>query len=150
MSLVYGDGAADQALPKRPVGLAMRRGALGRCPKCGEGHLFDGFVTVAAQCPVCGEAMHHHRADDFPPYATIFIVGHVVVPAMYFVEKIWHPDLWIHAALWLPLTLILSVALLRPIKGAIIGLQWALYMHGFHPGGAEDDAPSGQTGGPAT
>ncbi|MEJ1158798.1 DUF983 domain-containing protein [Prosthecomicrobium sp. N25] len=143
MSVKYGDetAALAAALPERSVGTAMKRGAIGRCPSCGEGHLFNGYTKVVDHCEVCGEALHHHRADDFPPYATIFIVGHVVIPAMYFVEKTWRPDLWIHAALWLPLTLVLSIALLRPIKGAIVGLQWALRMHGFNPAGDDEALP---------
>jgi uncharacterized protein (DUF983 family) len=141
MSIRYGEEAAIAVaapdLPKRDVWPAMRRGLIGRCPQCGDGALFDGYSKVVDHCAACGEALHHHRADDFPPYATIFIVGHVVIPAMYLVEKTWRPDLWIHAALWLPLTLVLSILLLRPIKGAIVGLQWALRMHGFHPDGED-------------
>lgn len=142
MTVSYGAGAAPDVVrekPKRDWWQAMRRGWSGRCPRCGEGAIFNGFTAVAAECPSCGEAMHHHRADDFPPYATIFIVGHIVVPAMWFVEKTWRPDLWIHAALWVPLTVVLAIALLRPLKGTIIGLQWALYMHGFDPDAGEDE-----------
>jgi uncharacterized protein (DUF983 family) len=93
--------------------------------------MFKGFTTVNDACPACQEVLSHQRADDFPPYVTMFITGHVVVASMLLVERAYHPEIWIHMALWLPLTLILSLGLLRPIKGAIIGLQWALYMHGF-------------------
>lgn len=75
--------------------------------------------------------MHHQRADDAPPYLTIFVVGHIIIPLMLFVEKMWHPDLWIHFILWLPLTTFLSLWLLPRIKGGVIGLQWAFRMHGF-------------------
>ncbi|MBZ0217536.1 MAG: DUF983 domain-containing protein, partial [Fimbriimonadaceae bacterium] len=76
--------------------------------------------------------------DDAPPYFTILIVGHVIVPLLLIVEQTWRPDLWIHAAIWLPLTVILSLTLLPIVKGALVGVQWALYMHGFDPNSAED------------
>jgi uncharacterized protein (DUF983 family) len=126
--------------PRRNVLQAMLRGARNRCMNCGEGKLFDGFLQPHYACSVCGEEFHHHRADDAPPYFTITIVGHIIVPGLLAVEVLWHPALWIHMSLWVPLTLILSLSLLRPIKGALIGLQWALYMHGFDPD-AEDDTP---------
>jgi uncharacterized protein (DUF983 family) len=69
----------------------------------------------------------------------MFIVGHVVIPLVLLVETTWKPALWIHAALWVPLVIGLSLALLQPVKGTVIGLQWALRMHGFG-GVREDDA----------
>ena len=71
---------------------------------------------------------------------TIFIVGHIVVPLLLWVEKGWHPDEWVHAVLWLPLTLMLVLVILPSMKGALIGLQWALRMHGF--GEAESETTS--------
>ncbi|GAB4532173.1 MAG: DUF983 domain-containing protein [Roseibium sp.] len=126
--------------PRRPVLQAMLRGAFNKCMNCGNGQVFDGFLKTGHACPSCGEEFHHHRADDAPPYFTITIVGHIVIPALLVVEVMWHPALWIHMSLWVPLTLILSFALMRPIKGALVGLQWALYMHGFDPD-AEEDLP---------
>ena len=135
-------GTSDHAEPKRPVWRSIARGLLCCCPQCGAGRLFSGYTTVNDCCPACNEALHHHRADDFPPYLTILVVGHIVVPAMLTVERAWHPDLWIHMALWLPLTLALTLGLLRPIKGGVVGLQWALRMHGFDPtAGAEQPIP---------
>jgi uncharacterized protein (DUF983 family) len=128
-----------EAAEPRSVARAMRLGFMGRCPNCGEGKIFAGYTAIADHCDSCGQAFHHHRADDLPPYLTILIVGHIVVPLMLFVERTWRPEIWIHIALWIPLTLGLTLALLRPIKGAVIGLQWALRMHGFD-GGAEDAA----------
>lgn len=110
---------------------ALWRGARQRCPNCGAGRLFTGYLKVASACGHCGEELHHHRADDAPPYFTILVVGHVIVPLVLLVETLYRPELWVHAALWLPLTLVLALAALPPIKGALIGLQWALYMHGF-------------------
>ncbi|WP_188576686.1 DUF983 domain-containing protein [Azorhizobium oxalatiphilum] len=118
---------------ERDLAPAMRRGARGRCPHCGEGALFTRYLKVADHCPACGEALYHHRADDAPPYVTILLVGHIVVPLLVMVEESYRPEVWVHIALWMPLALILSLSLLPITKGALIGLQWALRMHGFDP-----------------
>jgi len=112
-------------------GLYLLRGMLGRCPACGEGKLFRAFVKVADRCPACGEDLHHHRADDFPAYLTIFLVGHLVVPLAMYVEIAYQPSYWFHAAVWAPLVIVLSIGLLQPIKGMIVALQWHMGMHGF-------------------
>jgi uncharacterized protein (DUF983 family) len=118
---------------------AMLRGWRGRCPNCGEGRMFRAFLKVADYCPACNEPLHHQRADDAPAYFVILIVGHVVVPIALAVETAFAPSYWIHAALWLPLTLAMSLLLLQPIKGALVGLQWALRMHGFNPAEPDHD-----------
>ena len=120
-------------MEKRNVGTAIRRGILGKCPNCGRGALFRKFLKVADACPVCSEALRHHRADDAPAYLVILVVGHIVVPLALVTEKLFQPAHWLAFAIWIPLTLILSLALLQPIKGAIVGLQWAKRMHGFNP-----------------
>lgn len=111
----------------------MARGAMGRCPCCGSGRLFSAYLKVADHCSICGEAYYHHRADDAPPYMVIFAVGHIVVPLLVLVEEVFRPAVWLHLVIFLPLTLLLSLALLPPIKGALVALQWALRMHGFDP-----------------
>jgi uncharacterized protein (DUF983 family) len=113
------------------LGLAMKRGFLGRCPACGEGHLFRAFVKVADHCEACGEAFRHHRADDFPAYLVIVLVGHIVVPMSMWVEIAYTPSYWVHALLWAPLVVAMSLGLLQPIKGAIVAMQWEMGMHGF-------------------
>ena len=118
--------------PARDKWLAARRGFWGHCPKCGEGRLFGRFLKVNESCPGCGEELHHHRADDAPPYFTILIVGHIVGALMLLVEE--HNDalpLWIHGIVWPTLVVSLSLLLLPRIKGALIAWQWALRMHGF-------------------
>ena len=110
---------------------AMWRGLLGRCPHCGEGKLFRSFLKTVDSCEACGEEFHHHRADDLPAYLVVVIVGHIVVGAFMGVERMFDLALWQHLAIWGVLTVTLAVALLQPVKGAIVGLQWALYMHGF-------------------
>jgi uncharacterized protein (DUF983 family) len=94
---------------------------------------------VADTCPHCGEELHHHRADDAPPYFTIVIVGHIVVGLVLAVEMAYRPPLWLHAALWLPLTVVLTLLILPSVKGALIALQWALLMHGFDPDATEEE-----------
>jgi len=116
------------------LGLALKRGFLGRCPNCGEGKLFRAFVKVVDQCDQCGEVYRHHRADDFPAYLVIVLVGHIVVPLVMWVEIAYSPSYWVHAAIWGPLILGLALGLLQPIKGAIVALQWQTGMHGFAEG----------------
>jgi uncharacterized protein (DUF983 family) len=110
---------------------AMMRGAGLRCPACGEGKLFARYLQVAQDCPSCGEALHHHRADDLPAYILIVVMGHILVSCAAFVEMHYHPAYWIHAALWIPLCFALALSLLPPIKGGIVGIQWFMGMHGF-------------------
>ncbi len=111
-----------------PLGTALARGLAMHCPSCGQGKLFHGYLTVTPVCRHCDAPLGLVRAEDAPPYFTIVVVGHVIVPSMLFVERAYEPALWIHAALWLPLTLGLSLLLLRPIKGATVGLMMKLGM----------------------
>jgi uncharacterized protein (DUF983 family) len=121
------------ALVKDPISLstAMWRGFLCKCPNCGRGRLFGHFLKVADHCSECGEEFQHQRADDFPAYLVIIVVGHAIVPAILAVEVAYAPPAWLQLAIWLPLTLFSSLALLQPTKGAIVGLQWQTGMHGF-------------------
>ena len=115
---------------------AVLKGFAQTCPDCGRGRLFGKYLKVNPECPQCGTELHHHRADDAPPYFTILAVGHIIVPGMLLLEQLVEPPSWVHSALWVPLTLVLSLLLLPRIKGALIGFQWAHRMHGF--GGAVD------------
>lgn len=130
----------EKARPERRLWTAMKRGALGRCPHCGKGKLFKSFVKTVDECSVCGEEIHHHRADDLPAYLVVLVVGHIVVGAFMAVEATSTLSTWQHLALWVPLTIGSALALLQPVKGAVVGLQWALYMHGF--GGEADTIES--------
>ena len=122
---------AHSPAERRPVLKSILRGASLRCPNCGRRSLFSSYLKTSPVCAECGEELFHHRADDAPPYFTIFIVGHIIVSLVITVELLYAPPLWLHFLIWLPLTVLLSVALLPVVKGAIIGLQWALKMHGF-------------------
>ena len=129
--------------PTRSLKQAMLRGWRCRCPNCGEGRMFRAYLKVVDRCAVCGTELFHQRADDAPPYFVILITGHIVVPAALLVETAFAPPYWVHALLWVPLTLGLALGLLQPVKGAIVGWQWANYMHGFDPQ-SEDEAEAPQ------
>jgi uncharacterized protein (DUF983 family) len=126
---------------KRDVWTAIKRGFRGRCPRCGQGKLFRAFLKVDDHCSVCGLDYTPHRADDLPAYLVIVIVGHIVVPTALLIETDYSPPVWLQLAIYLPLTLVLSLALLQPVKGAVVGMQWALRMHGFDDNAADDIAP---------
>jgi uncharacterized protein (DUF983 family) len=110
---------------------AMVRGFTRSCPACGKGRLFGSYLKVAETCGHCGEELHHQQAHDAPPYFTMFIVGHIVIPLVLLTERLWAPPLAVHFAVWTIVTLALTFALMPAVKGAIVGLQWALRMHGF-------------------
>jgi uncharacterized protein (DUF983 family) len=116
---------------KRDVWTSIKRGLRGRCPRCGEGKLFRAFLKVDDHCSVCGLDFTPHRADDLPAYLVIVIVGHIVVPTILWIETDYAPSVPLQLAIYLPLTLIASLLLLQPVKGAVVGVQWALRMHGF-------------------
>jgi uncharacterized protein (DUF983 family) len=126
---------------KRDVWTAMKRGFVGRCPRCGKGKLFRAFLKVDDHCSECGLDFTPHRADDLPAYLVIVIVGHIVVPTALWIETNYSPAVWLQLSIYLPFTFIASLALLQPVKGAVIGLQWALRMHGFDEKRADDIAP---------
>lgn len=117
--------------PDRPIRPAVLRGVRGVCPRCGEGRLFDRWLKVTPVCAHCGEELHHERAQDFPPYIVITIVGHVVVTLLMIVEANIDLSLTTHLMLWIPLTVVLALLLMQPVKGGVVGLQWALRMFGF-------------------
>ena len=110
---------------------AIARGLVCRCPNCGEGKLFRSFLKVNNTCPHCSEELYHHRADDLPAYIVILIAGHVIVPLVAYVEIEYGPSYWVHAALWLPLCLLICVGLLQPMKGLVVAIQWVNGMHDF-------------------
>jgi uncharacterized protein (DUF983 family) len=116
---------------KRNVWTAMKRGFRGRCPRCGEGKLFRAFLKVDDHCSVCAQDFTPHRADDLPAYLVIIIVGHVMVPLVLLIETNYSPPVALQLAIYLPATLIASLLLLQPVKGTVVGVQWALRMHGF-------------------
>ncbi|HTO67249.1 MAG TPA: DUF983 domain-containing protein [Bradyrhizobium sp.] len=126
---------------KRDVWAAMKRGFRGRCPRCGEGKLFRAFLKTADSCSHCGQDFTPQRADDLPAYLVIVIVGHVVVPLALFIETNYSPPVPLQLAIYLPIALLASLALLQPVKGAVVAMQWALRMHGFDENPPENIPP---------
>jgi uncharacterized protein (DUF983 family) len=123
--------SASTPAAKRDVWGSIKRGFRGRCPRCGEGKLFRAFLKVDNNCSVCGLDFTPHRADDLPAYLVIIIVGHIVVPMALLIETNYAPPVALQLAIYLPFTLVASLLLLQPVKGAVVGVQWALRMHGF-------------------
>jgi len=114
--------------PMPSLGTAIGRGLLGRCHACGKSHLFNGYLRVVPECKNCGAPLGLARADDAPPYFTILVVGHLVIPPMVILERAQAPSALVMSAIFLPLTLFLSLGLLRPIKGGTVGLMLRLNM----------------------
>lgn len=128
-----GRPAAAGSYPMPSLGTAVGRGLRNRCPVCGEGRVFRGYLTLVEHCGHCRAPLGRLRADDAPPYFTILLVGHLLVPGVLSVERSYQPPMWLHMVVWLPLFTILCMVLLRPVKGAVVG--WMVTL-GF---GKEED-----------
>lgn len=126
------------AADDRPIRPAMLRGFRRRCPHCGQGMLFDGYLRVRDRCPVCLEEFHHQRADDGPAYLTILVVGHVLAPLIHVTYSSFRPDPLVMASGLTVLAVGLCLTLLPRLKGLMVAIQWSRRMHGF--GGGEDPA----------
>ena len=115
--------AEDRALhaPQAPFATGLR----GRCPRCGEARLFDGFLRLAPACRACGLEFGFADSADGPAFFIITAVGFLVAGAALLVEVAYAPPIWVHVVLWGPLVLILCLPLLRPLKGILVALQYA-------------------------
>ena len=133
------------AAPPAKASEPMMRGLRGRCPACGEGRMFRKFLKVADNCPKCGEELHHHRADDFPAYLDIVIVGHVLIPIVLAVETEYAPPILLSMTVWPLIALAATLGLLQPIKGGVVAMQWFLGMHGFEDAKGRRDAVAAPT-----
>ena len=107
-----------------PGPLPIGRGLRGRCPRCGEGKLFHGFLTLRRRCENCGLDFSFADAGDGPAVFVILLGGGIVVFAALLTEVLFQPPYWVHAVLWLPLILIVTLLPLRLIKGLLIALQF--------------------------
>ncbi len=114
----------DERPPPPPPPPPIARGLRGRCPRCGEGHLYKGFITLRERCEACGLDYGFADAGDGPAIFVMFFAGFVVVFSALIVEVLYQPPFWLHAMLWLPLILIVTLGPLRPIKGLLIALQY--------------------------
>src|SRR5690606_4208991 len=106
------------------------RGLVRRCPACGRGRMFAGYLKLRERCDSCSEPLGHIRADDFPPYITILLVGHIIVPLVLYVYQTWQLPTWIGLTIWPTLTLVLTLTLLPLIKGGVVGVMWSLGLRG--------------------
>ncbi len=100
-------------------------GIKGRCPRCGEGALFDGLSKVKTECTNCGLDYSFVDAGDGPVVFVLLIVGFIVVGGAFWMEVNYAPPMWLHALIWLPLLVILGLTLMRMLKGVLITLQYA-------------------------
>ena len=111
---------------QRSIWAGIRRGLNGQCPHCGQGRLFSAYLKIAARCDACGHETGAYRADDGPAYFTILIVGHLVIAPLLFLEfvRTW-PVGWVLAII-IPAVIALAILLLPRVKGAFVGVQWAV------------------------
>ena len=119
------------AIDDRPAKSAILRGVRRRCPNCGKGKMFLGYLRVVDSCDVCGEELRHHRADDGPAYLTILIVGHLLAPLLLFVWTNFRPEPLVMIAIFASFTVSVSLFLLPRLKGLVVAIQWSRRMHGF-------------------
>ena len=127
--MTHEDSALYPPLPASATGMR------GRCPRCGEGRLWNGFLSLQPRCQVCGLDFSFADSGDGPAVFVIMIVGFIVVGLALFVEFTFQPPYWVHAVLWIPLVIGLSIGLLRPLKGFLIAQQ---YRHRAEPGRIAD------------
>ncbi len=112
---------------------ALSAGLRCRCPACGQGPLFEGFLRVRHACPVCGADVSAHDSGDGPVAFIILIVGGLVVGLALVTEVRYQPPVWLHLVVWLPLALVLILALMRPFKAILIALQYKHRREDFGP-----------------
>jgi uncharacterized protein (DUF983 family) len=110
--------------PHFPPVPTIRAALLCRCPRCGEGRLFTGLLTVRPACPVCGLDLSAEDAGDGPAVFVIFLLGFIVVGLAALVEIRFGPPIWVHLLLWTPLIVVGAIAMLRPLKAGLIALQY--------------------------
>jgi uncharacterized protein (DUF983 family) len=116
------------AWPVPPLATALGRGILGMCPACGQTHLFAGFLRIVRECASCHAPLGSAHADDAPPYFVILITGHVLIPAMLIMEKFGNPSIAELTAIFVPLTLVMAIGLLRPVKGGVLAVLVSMGM----------------------
>lgn len=118
----------------RDLRQALKRGLRGKCPCCGKTPLFARFLKPVDDCSSCGVPWHHQRADDFPAYLVILLLGHILVPVVIEVNLLFDPPMVFQMLFWPSLIAGLALLMIQPVKGAVIGFQWAKRMHGFEHG----------------
>ena len=124
----------DTRLLERDTKRAILLGLTGHCPRCGEGELFSRGLRSVEACPVCHEDLTPQRADDFPSYLVILVLGHLLVPIVVAANMAWDLPMGAQMIAWPLFALVAAVLMIRPAKGAVIGAQWAHRMGGFAKG----------------
>jgi uncharacterized protein (DUF983 family) len=117
--------------PQEPFATGLR----GRCPRCGQGRLFSGFLDITPRCSTCGLDLSAQDSGDGPVAFIVLIVGFAVVGAALVVEVKYGWPVWLHLMVWLPLALVGCLGLMRPFKATLIALQYKYRRHEFEPGG---------------
>lgn len=126
----------EQDTAERELRPSLLRGWRRRCPSCGAGPMMRGYLKVRDECPVCGQQLSGHRADDGPAYLTILIVGHLMAPLLHWYFVSLRPEPLNMVAVFSVGCVALSLYLLPRLKGAMIGYQWARRLYGFDTRGA--------------
>ena len=116
---------------ERPVRQSVLRGIRLKCPACGTGPLMRSYLKTRDSCAVCGEELHHHRADDGPAHMTVLVTGHIMAPLILYVFATYRPDPLVLAVLFGIGFSVLALFLLPRFKGMFVAMQWAKRMHGF-------------------
>lgn len=112
----------------RSIPAVLLSGILKKCPNCAKGNVYSKYLKVNDRCKKCNEELHSYRTDDFGPWLSIIIAGHIIVPLVLAVEQNYALDLWLQAIIWIPLT-ILTVLFLLPISKSIcLSILWRLKM----------------------
>lgn len=123
---------------------AVQRGALAKCPRCGEAPLFRKWLKSVDTCAACGTGWANHRADDLPAYIAILVTGHLLAPVMIAMTADFALSVVVILALLIPISIAMMLAMLQPAKGAVIATQWWHGLHGFRKERAEPAAPDGE------
>lgn len=116
--------------PRYGKGRSIATGFKRQCPSCEQAKIFAGYLKLKDKCSNCAAPIGEIRADDFPPYLTIIIVGHILIPALLFVEVTYHPSTLFQMILWPAVSIALSLSLLPVLKGAVVGFMWSMGMKG--------------------
>jgi uncharacterized protein (DUF983 family) len=119
---------APSRWPVPPVSVALGRGIAGRCPACGATHLFSGFLRLVRACTACGAPLGSARADDAPPYFVVLITGHIIIPLLLITQRMSSLSDLVLSAIFVPLTALVALGLLRPVKGGVVAMLLAMGM----------------------
>ena len=117
--------------PGMPPVSPLSAGLRCRCPRCGRGKLFDGLLGVAERCAECGLDLGPHDSGDGPAVFVIFILGAIVIPFVFAIERLVEPPMWVHMIIWPPVIVVLAIALLRPMKAILVALHYKNLGHEY-------------------